>query len=230
MITSVALRAPTSPPETGASSASTPRAARLLGDLDGQRRLAGRHVDQQRALGQRGQHLVHRLAHVGGVADHGEDDLRGLGDGRRGVAPRRPRRRPAPSARLWVRLKTAQLVAGREQVPGHGRSHQPCSDPTQPPQRDHRMKPFRIEIPDADLVDLRDRLARTRWPDQLAGGWDVGIPVDEVRALADHWRTGYDWRGVGGADQRPRPVPHRDRRRHRPPHPRPQRQRPTRCR
>ncbi|MEA2170161.1 MAG: epoxide hydrolase, partial [Solirubrobacteraceae bacterium] len=44
------------------------------------------------------------------------------------------------------------------------------------------------------LEDLRDRLARTRWPEQLAGDWAVGAPVDHVRELAEHWRTGYDWR------------------------------------
>ena len=55
--------------------------------------------------------------------------------------------------------------------------------------------PFRIDIPQADLDDLRDRLARTRWPDQLPGvGWDYGIPLDYVRELASYWRDGYDWR------------------------------------
>jgi len=55
--------------------------------------------------------------------------------------------------------------------------------------------PFRIEIPQADLDDLRDRLARTRWPDQLPGvGWDYGIPLEYVQGLAEYWRTGYDWR------------------------------------
>ena len=57
------------------------------------------------------------------------------------------------------------------------------------------IRPFGIEIRQADLDDLRDRLARTRWPDQLAGvGWDYGIPLDYVRELAEYWRTGYDWR------------------------------------
>jgi microsomal epoxide hydrolase len=55
--------------------------------------------------------------------------------------------------------------------------------------------PFRIDIPQADLDDLRDRLARTRWPDQLPGvGWDYGIPLEYVKELAGYWRTGYDWR------------------------------------
>lgn len=57
------------------------------------------------------------------------------------------------------------------------------------------IKPFRIDVPQADLDDLRDRLARTRWPDELPGaGWDYGIPLDYTRELAEYWRTGYDWR------------------------------------
>ncbi|WP_203699679.1 epoxide hydrolase family protein [Asanoa iriomotensis] len=57
------------------------------------------------------------------------------------------------------------------------------------------MTPFRIDIPQADLDDLRDRLARTRWPRQLPGaGWSRGVPLDYLRDLADHWATGYDWR------------------------------------
>ncbi|MCR6489662.1 epoxide hydrolase [Amycolatopsis sp. OK19-0408] len=55
--------------------------------------------------------------------------------------------------------------------------------------------PFRIEIPQASLDDLRSRLANTRWPDQPAGaGWRLGAPVDYVRELAEYWRTGFDWR------------------------------------
>jgi pimeloyl-ACP methyl ester carboxylesterase len=50
-------------------------------------------------------------------------------------------------------------------------------------------------VPEADLDDVRDRLGRTRWPDELPGvGWAYGVPLDHVRALVDHWRTGYDWR------------------------------------
>jgi microsomal epoxide hydrolase len=60
---------------------------------------------------------------------------------------------------------------------------------------DAQIHPFRIEVPEADLDDLKARLGRTRWPDQLDGvGWDYGIPLDYVRELADYWRTGYDWR------------------------------------
>jgi pimeloyl-ACP methyl ester carboxylesterase len=57
------------------------------------------------------------------------------------------------------------------------------------------IKPFRIDVPHADLDDLAERLARTRWPDELPGaGWDYGIPLGRVRELAEYWRTAYDWR------------------------------------
>jgi pimeloyl-ACP methyl ester carboxylesterase len=58
------------------------------------------------------------------------------------------------------------------------------------------IHPFRIEIPQSDLDDLHDRLARTRWPDELPGvGWRYGVSLDYVKEMAEYWRTGYDWRG-----------------------------------
>jgi epoxide hydrolase len=57
------------------------------------------------------------------------------------------------------------------------------------------IRPFRIDIPQADLDDLRARLARTRWPSQLPGaGWRRGVPVAYLKELAAYWRTDYDWR------------------------------------
>ncbi len=57
------------------------------------------------------------------------------------------------------------------------------------------LRPFQIDVPDSDLADLRDRLARTRWPAQLPGtGWERGVPADYLRGLAEYWRDGYDWR------------------------------------
>lgn len=57
------------------------------------------------------------------------------------------------------------------------------------------IRPFRIEIPQAELDDLHARLANARWPEQLPGeGWSRGVPVDYLREMAEYWRDGFDWR------------------------------------
>ena len=57
------------------------------------------------------------------------------------------------------------------------------------------ITPFRIEIPQRDLDDLRDRLQRTRWAPELPGtGWERGVPTGYLRKLADYWADGFDWR------------------------------------
>ena len=55
--------------------------------------------------------------------------------------------------------------------------------------------PFRIDVPQATLDDLRSRLERTRWPDTPADlGWAAGTDLGLMRRLADRWLDGYDWR------------------------------------
>lgn len=62
---------------------------------------------------------------------------------------------------------------------------------------DNEIRPFRIAVPQADLDDLRDRLASARWPAGPPGtGWERGVPPDYLKELADYWRTGYDWRAA----------------------------------
>src|SRR6266545_2003306 len=57
------------------------------------------------------------------------------------------------------------------------------------------IQPFKVNIPQAALDDLRERLARTRWPGELPGiGWSRGVPLGYLRELAEYWRTSYDWR------------------------------------
>ena len=48
------------------------------------------------------------------------------------------------------------------------------------------IRPFTLKVPDAELADLRDRLARTRWPDPLPGlhDWSLGTPVGHLRQPA----------------------------------------------
>lgn len=56
------------------------------------------------------------------------------------------------------------------------------------------MRRFEIEIPAAELDDLRERLARVRWPDEVPGtGPERGIPLDVLRELTEYWRSGFDW-------------------------------------
>src|SRR5581483_195460 len=57
---------------------------------------------------------------------------------------------------------------------------------------ENTIRPFRIEIGQEALDDLHDRLRRTRYtPDAPAA---YGVPLSEVRRLAEYWRDGYDWR------------------------------------
>ena len=66
---------------------------------------------------------------------------------------------------------------------------------------DHRqIRPFRVEVPQADLDDLHERLARTRWPRSLpAASWARGVPLDYLQALAGYWADGFDWRAQEAA-------------------------------
>jgi len=57
------------------------------------------------------------------------------------------------------------------------------------------IRPFKIQIPDAVLKDLKDRLARTRYPDEIEGaGWDYGTNLAYLKELIAYWRSGFDWR------------------------------------
>jgi len=57
------------------------------------------------------------------------------------------------------------------------------------------IEKFEIRVDDSVLEDLRDRLARTRFADQIEGaGWDYGIPMEYLRELVEYWRDTYDWR------------------------------------
>ena len=61
-------------------------------------------------------------------------------------------------------------------------------------------RPFTLQVPDAALADLRDRLARTRLPDQAPEPpWTYGTDVTFLRGLLDQWRDGFDWRAQEAA-------------------------------
>jgi pimeloyl-ACP methyl ester carboxylesterase len=70
-----------------------------------------------------------------------------------------------------------------------------CAGPPTAPPKPDQVRPFHIAVPDAVLDDLRERLAKTRWPDQIPGsGWTQGPDVAFVKALVEHWRGAFDWR------------------------------------
>ncbi|NKX56563.1 epoxide hydrolase family protein [Arthrobacter mobilis] len=55
--------------------------------------------------------------------------------------------------------------------------------------------PFTVNVPQAELDDLRSRIAATRWPDQIPeSGWNYGANIDFVRELLEYWANGFDWR------------------------------------
>ncbi len=60
-----------------------------------------------------------------------------------------------------------------------------------------KIRPFRVNVPEEALADLRGRLAQTRWPEPDGdSGWGSGPPVGYLRGLAEHWRDRFDWRHV----------------------------------
>jgi pimeloyl-ACP methyl ester carboxylesterase len=57
------------------------------------------------------------------------------------------------------------------------------------------VQPFHLDIPQAELDDLKYRLERTRLPEPATiDGWAQGVPIDRLRDLIAYWRDGYDWR------------------------------------
>ncbi len=57
------------------------------------------------------------------------------------------------------------------------------------------IKPFRIEIPEPELEDLRRRLSATRWPErETVDDWSQGIPLSYIQEVCAYWAEKYDWR------------------------------------
>jgi pimeloyl-ACP methyl ester carboxylesterase len=57
------------------------------------------------------------------------------------------------------------------------------------------IRPFRVDVAEADLVDLRRRIAATRWPDkETVADQSQGVRLATIQQLRRYWQTGYDWR------------------------------------
>src|SRR6478736_5115359 len=73
-------------------------------------------------------------------------------------------------------------------------------------------EPFTLQVPDAALADLRERLARTRFPDQPPGEpWAYGTDVGWMRDFVAYWRDRFDWRAEEARLNALLRVPARDR-------------------
>ena len=57
------------------------------------------------------------------------------------------------------------------------------------------IRPFHVDVPEAELTDLRRRIAGTRWPEkETVADQSQGVPLATIRELAHYWATEYDWR------------------------------------
>jgi pimeloyl-ACP methyl ester carboxylesterase len=68
------------------------------------------------------------------------------------------------------------------------------------------IRPFRVDVPEEDLVDLRQRITATRWPEkETVDDLSQGLPLATMQKLARYWTTEYDWRKV---EERLNALPH----------------------
>ena len=69
------------------------------------------------------------------------------------------------------------------------------------------IRPFQVNVPEADLADLRRRIVATRWPEkETVSDTSQGVQLAFLQALAQYWATDYDWRKVRGEAELPTPI------------------------
>src|SRR5262245_47813764 len=100
--------------------------------------------------------------------------------------------------RYFIGATAALLLAGVMSVsPGAAQTAPPSSGTATragSPAGD-AIVPFKIQIPDETLRDLKARLARTRFPDEIPGtGWDYGTDLAYLKSLVAYWQDRFDWR------------------------------------
>lgn len=59
---------------------------------------------------------------------------------------------------------------------------------------DEEIRPFQIAISDAEIADLKARLAQTRWPHATTSDWSRGQPLGLIMEMVDQWKNAFDWR------------------------------------
>ena len=104
------------------------------------------------------------------------------------------------SRRKFIRAAAAAggagiLSAGLGPMTAHGSSDKAAQFVIPPATND--VTPFKVHVPQAELDDLKKRLANARWPNkEPVTDWSQGVPLAKAQALIEYWRTGYDWRRV----------------------------------
>lgn len=103
---------------------------------------------------------------------------------------------PGPSSTRRGRVVAASAAAGvmvsalaaRSSATASSRAFEPAGA---------AVRPFRVDVPDADLVDLRRRIRATQWPErEVVADSTQGVQLATTRALARYWEAAYDWRRV----------------------------------
>ena len=89
------------------------------------------------------------------------------------------------------------LLLALPHFPCHAQSAAVAGAPVSTANSDGTIRPFRVNVPQAALDDLRRRIAATRWPDrETVTDRSQGIQLEKLQALVRYWGTGYDWRKV----------------------------------
>ena len=74
------------------------------------------------------------------------------------------------------------------------------------------IRPFQVNVPEAELTELRRRINSTRWPDrETVTDESQGVPLATIQELARYWATDYDWRKIEAKLNVAAAVHHRDR-------------------
>jgi pimeloyl-ACP methyl ester carboxylesterase len=103
---------------------------------------------------------------------------------------------PSPSRRRFVSVAAATLAAGSLSQLAFAETNQTVTEVAQSTGSGKTaIRPLRVHVPEAQLMDLRRRIKATRWPERETVTDDSqGVPLAMIQELARHWSTDYDWR------------------------------------
>jgi pimeloyl-ACP methyl ester carboxylesterase len=103
---------------------------------------------------------------------------------------------PSASRRRFVGATAAAIAAASFSQLVFAQTTQAITDVKPAPNGDKTaIRPMRIHVPEAQLVDLRRRIKATRWPDkETVNDESQGVPLAMIQEVARHWSTDYDWR------------------------------------